>query len=256
MLRVYLPAPKSLISQRFGDNANYSYSRDGLKGHTSYDWGMPWGAPIPNCVANAYCYSNMHLNDPILMDYRAVFFICESDDGKVYEVSYGHLSKHATVVGKTYQVGETIGYVGNTGDCFAGAHEVTEAEKRAGSHAGAHLHGPQLRPVKRVTRRTKSAGWYLQDANGFLKINGFFFEILNYTNGYNGCVSLAPFSTETLASTYQAPVAPVTPSAPILDQKTVSELHDVADAIGTLPEANQPYFLGILQSILKAFGIR
>lgn len=213
-LKVFLPYPKSTITQRFGENANPFYAGEGLKGHSAYDFGVAWATPIPNCTADAYCYSIMHQNDKILMDYRAAFFIVETETG-IYEVSYGHMSTILAIPGRTYKVGETIGLVGNTGPVYAGDHEVTEAEKEAGSHAGSHLHGPQIRPVKKVTKATKNSVWYLQDANGFYKKDGYFFEILNYDNGYNGCVSLAPFSTETLATAPQQPASPVPPPAPV-----------------------------------------
>lgn len=244
-LEVYLPAQKALITQRFGDNANLSYARDGLKGHSAYDWGMPYGAPIPNCVPNAYCYSNMHENDPVLMDYRAVFFIVETDTG-VYEISYGHLSKHTATVGKTYQVGETIGFVGNTGDCFSGSHEVTEAEKRAGSHAGAHLHGPQVRVLKK-TKKLTSRSHPLYDENGLLEIDGYYFDVPDYGNGYNGCVSLASFSTETLASDYIGPSGQV-PSKVI--QEGLKAVSAALEATPRVPVAEQGNWLEALKSFL------
>lgn len=218
-LAVYLPASKSLITQRFGDNANISYARDGLKGHTAYDWGMPYGAPIPNCVKDAYCYSRMHEGDPTLMDYRAVFFIVETETG-VYEVSYGHLSGFVAEVGKIYQPGDVIGYVGNTGDVFSGQHEVTEAEKDAGSHSGAHLHGPQIRPLRKVLQFTKGSIRIYSEAGSYLKLGDYFFEVLDYNNGYNGCVSLAPFSTETLAIDYHAPI--IQPASETVMQEAIA----------------------------------
>lgn len=203
-LQVYLPYAKNFIAQRFGENANSLYASQGLKGHTSFDWGVPWGTPIPNCTPNAYCYSLMHLDDPVLMDYRAIFFIVETETG-LYEVSYGHVSHATAEVGKTYQVGDIIGNVGNTGACYVGQHLVTEAEKEAGSHAGAHLHGPQIR----LLTKTKYSNMFdhyitLTDGNKYVDKAGYFYGVPGYDNGYNGCISLADFSTETLA----VPVAP------------------------------------------------
>lgn len=196
-LKVFLPYSKTLITQRFGDNANPLYASQGLKGHTAYDWGAPYGSTIPNCTPDAYCYSRMHEGDKNLMDYKAVFFIVETEDG-VYEVSYGHLSGFVAEVGKTYQVGDVIGYVGNSGEVYVGQHEVTEAEKEAGSQAGAHLHGPQIRPLLKVAKITAKM-WPIYDIKGPLKIGKWFYVVKDYESGYNGCVSLAGFSTETLA---------------------------------------------------------
>lgn len=219
-MNIYLPFSKLLITQKFGDNANPLYAQEGLKGHPAYDWGAPWDSPVRNCAASAYCYSVMHKDDPTLMDYRAVFTIVE-DGNDIYELSYGHLHTIVAEVGKTYQVGDILGTVGNTGPVYAGSHEVTEAEKDAGSHAGAHLHGPQVRPVMRVKTIDYSSGnGYLMDATGFYKdSDGWYYKIINYTNGYNGCINFAPFSTETLAIDYkpvqastQAEVAAVLPT--------------------------------------------
>jgi hypothetical protein len=211
-LAVYLPYPKATIAQRFGANANPLYASQGLQGHTAYDWGVPWGTEIPNCVANAYCYSLMHVDDPVLMDYRAAFFIVETQTG-VYEVSYGHLSEASAEVGKTYQVGDIIGKVGNTGACYVGQHLVTEAEKRAGSHAGAHLHGPQIRILAKTQFSNKYDRYVtLADGSKFVDRAGYFYGIPGYNNGYNGCVSLAKFSTERLA--VKAPEAPQDPVLP------------------------------------------
>ena len=244
-MEVYLPYPKSTITQRFGENANPLYAGQGLKGHPAYDWGVPWGTDVPNCVANAYCYSVMHKDDPTLMDYRAVFTLVEDGD-VVYEVSYGHLSEIDAVVGQTYQVGDILGKVGNTGPVFAGSHEVTEAEKDAGSHAGAHLHGPQIRVCKKVKTIVSGPGifnHYLMDENGFYKdADGNYYEVPDYQNGYNGCISLAPFSTETIAS----------------DQKTLAEAEaqivttatNITAQVAQLPKDQQKVYISPLKALV------
>lgn len=241
-LNVYLPYPKSTITQRFGENANPLYKGDGLKGHTAYDWGVPYGTKIPNCTPDAYCYSIMHQNDPVLMDYRAAFFIVETQTG-VYEVSYGHMSTILALPGQTYQPGDTIGLVGNTGPVYQGDHEVTEAEKDAGSHAGAHLHGPQIRPVKKV-KITDNKHQYLSTEKGIYQDNdGFYYLVPNYNNGYNGCVSLAPFSTETLAIDYKPPVVPNV-------AKIVNDTAQALQQVKTLPISQQESFLERIKDIL------
>lgn len=253
-LEVYLPYPKSTITQRFGENANSSYAADGLKGHTAYDWGVPYGTPIPNCTADAYCYSVMHKDDPVLMDYRAAFFIVETDTG-VYEISYGHMSEIIAVPGNTYQVGDTIGLVGNTGPVFAGQHEVTEAEKDAGSHAGAHLHGPQIRVLQKVTETHTGPGFFnhyltTDGINLYRDKDGFYYEVPTYQNGYNGCVSMAQFSTETLATDYVKLQEA---------QNIVSQAQNIATEVAQLPpEKRAPIvnpLLALLESIKKWLGL-
>lgn len=243
-LEVYLPYPKSTISQRFGENANTLYKNDGLLGHPSYDWVVPYGTPIPNCIADSYCYAILHKNDPVLMDYRAACFIVETKMG-VYEIVYGHMSEILAEVGKTYQVGNLIGKIGNTGDVFVGQHEVTEGEKRSGSHAGSHLHGPQIRVLAK-TKFTNKYQHYIYDANGFYQDkDGYYYGIPNYSNGYNGTVSLAPFSTETLA----------------IPQPTNNSVQQIVDAIppiikeiDALPGAQQSSFRQLLINVLQSLS--
>lgn len=245
-LQVWLPYPKTLITQRFGDNANISYSRDGLKGHTAYDWGADWGAAIYNCTKDAYCYSLMHKDNPDPSLYRAVFMIVETEAG-TYEISYGHCSEILAEVGKTYQVGDTIARVGNTGDVFVGEHEVTKAERLAGSHAGAHLHGPQIRPVRKVPAMNR-ARHYLSNENGPVYRDGFYYEVINFENGYNGCVSLRDFSTEQVADQYVPPA----PAADPVTAEVIAEVPHVIEQIQTLPVQNRSFFYTILQKILAA----
>lgn len=239
-LQVYLPYSKKFITQRFGENANGSYARDGLKGHTAYDWGVAYGTPIPNCVANAYCYSLLNKDSADPSKYRAVCTLVETNDG-VFEVSYGHCSKILAEVGKTYQVGEILANIGNTGDVFTD-HEITKAERLKGSKAGAHLHGPQIRAVKKVKKQT-AGKQYLSDAFGIYKKDGFYYEISTYTNGYNGCINpYLPWSTETLASSYKAPIV----------VEIVKNTSTALETIKTLPEAEQGPFLERIKEILLA----
>lgn len=238
-MNVYLPYPKSKISQRFGYNANPLYAAEKLKGHTSYDWDVPYGTPILNCIANAYCYSvlNKDSKDPDL--YKAAYFLVE--DAGIYEVSYGHMSTVLAEVGKTYQVGEPIGLVGNTGPVYSGDHFVTKAEKLAGSHAGSHLHGPQIRPVKK-SRHTYKYEMYLYDNTGrYTDKDGNFYQVLDYYNGYNGCVSLAPFSTETVVPAY-------IPAPPVSEIKVTVPY---VEAVASAKRWNSGSFLQMVLSILK-----
>lgn len=223
--QVYLPYEKKYITQRFADNANYSYARDGLKGHTAYDWGVLWGTPIPNCTADAYCYSLMNKDNADPARYRAVFMLADTEDG-TFEVSYGHCSDIFAEIGKTYQVGDIIANIGNTGDVFTD-HEVTREERLDGSHAGAHLHGPQVRAVTKVKKITKGKH-YLETESGKLKKDGFYFEVIEYENGYNGCINpYRPWSTETLAIKLAPVIIPV-PN----DPKT--RLSKLLDALASL----------------------
>jgi len=189
-LEIYLPAPLSRVTQGWNQNANDFYKDNGLTGHTSYDWHFDHGEDVPNCVKDAYCYSVMNKDHQDPMKYRAVFTLVNADNGfsDWAEVSYGHADKILAEVGKTYQPGDILMTAGNTGDVYAGGRYVTKEEKLKGSKAGTHLHGPQVRPVKRV-KKTSRRKEYLYDGFGILKIDGYYFEIVDYNNGVNGCVN-------------------------------------------------------------------
>jgi len=193
-LQLIYPASKSLITQGFSENANESYARDGLIGHTAVDWGISWGNPIINCAEDAYCYSVMNRGHMDPMKYRAVFTLVNAYNGvsEWSEVSYGHLDEINAEVGKMYQPKDILGTCGNTGTVFTWGREVTLEEKLRGSKAGTHLHGPQVRPVKRVKRTTRR-NRYLYNGSGIFKKDGYYFEIINYENGTNGCINPVPF---------------------------------------------------------------
>jgi murein DD-endopeptidase MepM/ murein hydrolase activator NlpD len=186
------PFALSTIVQGFGDNAVTAYAGMGLKGHPGQDYGVPYGTPI-KCAVKSQCYSTMSKNNPNLMAYRAVFTIID-DVNCSYEVSYGHCSEMYAVPGKTYDVGEVLALVGNTGDVYVGGAEVTNAEKIAGSHAGAHLHF-QVRVLQKesATIPTDNTKHYVNDGFGILTLNGFHYYVPDFNNGYNGCVDPEPF---------------------------------------------------------------
>lgn len=149
---------------------------------------MRYGDDVFACV-DAPVYSVINRNNPDLMRYRAVYQLLEVGD-LVYEISYGHLGRIDVAPGDFVRAGQVIGSVGNTGTVFAGDHEVTKAEKDAGSKAGAHLHGPQIRVCRKVSR-TVPGGNYLHDGNGIYYRNAYY-EILDYDNGFNGCIDPWP----------------------------------------------------------------
>lgn len=186
---LWLPAPISLITQRFGQNANDSYHTDHLAGHTAIDWAIPYGDPIFACVS-APVYSVINRNNPDKMRYRAVFQLLEVGD-VVYEISYGHLDTIYVAPGTFVNAGEVLGTCGNTGTVYSGSQLVTGDSKNAGSKAGAHLHGPQVRLCRKVSR-TVPGHTYLNDGNGIYYKNGWYYEVINYDNGFNGCIDPWP----------------------------------------------------------------
>ena len=148
------PLPLDQVTQRFALNANASYSEDGLKGHTAWDWAGTYGAPLYSC-SEGYVYSVLNRNNPDPERYRAVYVLFDTGE-VVYEISYGHLNEIFAKVGDKVTPGDVLGTIGNTGAVYAGGRKVTKQERLNGSKAGTHLHGPQVRACKK-TKQTLAA---------------------------------------------------------------------------------------------------
>lgn len=194
MFELYDPFPRRYLTQGFGLNANSFYKEHALKGHPGDDWGVPHGTKIP-CCADSYIYSI--LTSPDKAKYRAVFTIVETGTDIVYEVSYGHLDDIHAIIGSYVKIGDILGTVGNTGDVYSNGVKVTEEEQRAGSKKGAHLH-LQVRKC-RMVKETRHSGNYLHDGNGILRYKGHYVEIVDFNNGFNGCIDGAPFKNGKVA---------------------------------------------------------
>ena len=193
-MKLIYPLENCRVTQPFGANANESYSKDGLKGHTAIDLVSQYNAPLRASVTGEV-FSVLNKGNPDPMRYRAVFQIYDDVDYS-YEVSYGHCNEIYAEVGKVYQQGEPLAGLateGNTGTCYGGSpvHLITREEKLAGSTDGYHCHF-QVRKCIRVTKRSKGKT-YLRNSEGFLKRNNFYYEVVDYDLGYNGCVDPAPF---------------------------------------------------------------
>jgi murein DD-endopeptidase MepM/ murein hydrolase activator NlpD len=184
---LYLPFPASTITQPFGANDNPLYASQGLKGHTAPDFDVPWGSPIRACE-DGLIYSVMNKDNPDPTRYRAVYQLVQ--DGEVfYELCYGHMNDIYVRPGQRVMAGDIIGTVGNTGPVYHDGAPVSKEARLAGSHQGAHLHGPQVRPCRRV-KVSSPTGQLLSDGFGVYRdAEGHYFEVLNYQNGYNGCVA-------------------------------------------------------------------
>jgi murein DD-endopeptidase MepM/ murein hydrolase activator NlpD len=184
-MKLNYPLISGYISQKFGANANSLYKSQGLKGHTAVDFQSTYNDTILPAI-EAPVYSLMNENNPDPMKYRAVFQIYDDIDFS-YEISYGHCNKISCKEG---QIPQVIGTEGNTGDCYVEGRLVTKEEKLQGSTQGFHLHF-QVRKCKRVPKR--GSGHYLRNSGGFYRKDGLFYEIVDYDNGYNGCVDPLQF---------------------------------------------------------------
>lgn len=195
---IYQPFDSSLIVQKFGENLTPYYAAHGLKGHTGIDYAAPWGASILQCLEGAFVYSTMHKDDQNLANYRAVFTMWDDPHSDIsYEISYGHCNDITAQVGTTPKIGNVIASVGNTGHVAMNGVVVTEDAKLAGSRDGAHLHF-QVRKCQRVPY-TDNSMQLVQDGNGVLILNGMYYKVVHYKNGYNGCVDPELFISSVLA---------------------------------------------------------
>lgn len=149
------------------------------------------------------------------MNYRAVCQLLVLDDC-VLEITYGHVNDILFTTGYP-TIGQQLATVGNTGDVFSGQHEVTEAEKLAGSHAGAHLHF-QVRYCQKSPTCNTQKYHYLADENGTPYFDGSYYLIPNYTNGYNGCIDPIPFLQKQVQQITEQLVQTEEQAIPLLQQ--------------------------------------
>lgn len=179
--------PEGFLSQPFAANYNPSYKNGGLKGHTGEDYVLGFKKEI-NAVVTGEVFSILNEHNPNTTKYRAVFQLV--DDGQfVYEVSYGHIDTALCEEGQVVTVGQPIATEGNWGTCYSGGKLVTPEEKPTGK--GSHLHF-QVRKCIKVKKRS-SKKQYIRNSEGYVKLDGNFIEVVDYDNGYNGCVSPEPF---------------------------------------------------------------
>lgn len=197
-----LVPPKPTIGQKFGANAVALYNGQGLKGHTGVDYGFNYGEPVRSST-DSYCYSIVNKDNPDPSKYRAVFTLVEEGD-IAYEISYGHCSEIYVRPNEYLKQGDIIAAAGNTGDVYQLGVPISKEDRLAGSRAGSHLHF-QVRLCKKV-RNLSEHNHYLYDGFGLFVRDGYFYEIVDYNEGYNGCIDPEPFFKDTK-------LAPQTPTS-------------------------------------------
>lgn len=195
-MKYFYPLESWITTQVFGGNANPFYAGEGLKGHPAIDGtssdGAPFGKPVLAAIGSTV-YKVINRNNPDLSKYRAVFTLHE-EGGRFVELVYGHLKDIYVEPGDVLLPLQPIGTCGNTGAVYAKGVEVTTAQKLAGSHAGAHPHFQ--RRYCHVTLSIDPSKRYLSgtpdDSKPYQDRHGFFYEIEEYENGFNGCSDPLP----------------------------------------------------------------
>ena len=169
-------------TQGFGENANPFYKGDGLKGHTGIDIVCGSYSSIQPKM-RFYVYKVLNGTTQIASDgsgFTGVFGIDEENN----EWLYGHCIPIAEE-GRWYETWETIGYESNKGRVYSGGIEITKSMQDAGDTRGHHRH-IQKRECEKVSELTKIP---LYKYGGEpLQIDGKYIQIIDYNNGFNGCV--------------------------------------------------------------------
>lgn len=176
------------IGQCFGGNANPFYKGIGLKGHTGWDENCGWGTDIASYV-NGKVYSLYTPDKPASDGFTAIYTLVETPL-ETFEFCVGHVSQINVKIGDNITKGQIIGKEGNHGVVYSGGQLITLAMQAAGDHRGNHRHNQKRCLVKSKTAVPGKT--YLSTVNG-LYFDGNYYEIVNYNNGYNGCVDfMAP----------------------------------------------------------------
>lgn len=170
------------LGQPFGVNFNPSYHAGGLLGHTGRDYNCGYGSPIAS-LCNGLVYSTYPIEKPANDGYTAVFTLVETPL-ETFEFSYGHVSEIDCTIGQQVKVGDIIAKEGNHGTVYVGNTLITLAQEQAGDHDGHHRHY-QKRPV--IKSKTLN-GHGLQTADGMFMQDGYYYQVYDYENGFNGCV--------------------------------------------------------------------
>lgn len=185
-MKLQYPYSKFVKTQGFGQNATSTYKASGWLGHTGLDLVADFGSKIYACIGG-YVHEVSNKDNPNPERGRAVKVLYQ-ESGLTYEIGYHHLDHIEVSVGDEIKVGQLIGTQGNTGNVYSGGERVTKEMRLNGSKAGTHLH-LEVRLCKQVEKKEKGKT-YLK--NG-VDINGFYYEIVEYGNGYNGCVDPEQF---------------------------------------------------------------
>lgn len=195
-MELYYPTKRPLNqSQGFNQNKVSLYGDQGMTGHSGLDIVGNYGDIIYSAI-DCYLYSTINMGESP-DKYRAVYTIIDDKDFS-YEVTYGHVIECIQPLKQFVKAGTPIAKMGNFGDVFVGGRKVTKEEREQGSTAGTHLHF-QVRKAIKVSK-TQTGKKYLRDANGYIKSEGMYYEVVDYNNGVNGCVDPAQFWNQKYAN--------------------------------------------------------
>lgn len=190
------------VSQTFGSNALTTYVQGGLKGHTGVDSGCGFGTPIKSYWDNEYVYKVLTKENPSNdgSGFTGVFTLVEQD-GEVFEFLYGHCNPNVTV-GQIFTKGTVLGTEANNGEVYQFGLRITLEMQKAGDMRGSHRHD-QKRLLRKDAFILPSTTYITNYGGGYTFHNGTYYAVLDYDNGYRGCVdfvdtTLLPTKRQTL----------------------------------------------------------
>ena len=176
---------KCTTTQGFGPSTAYKP----LKGHPGKDRVCGFLSPI-YAEFDGYVYKTFTLEDPASDGFTAICQIVETAQ-ETFEFIYGHPNVVLCSVGQFIRKGQLIGLEGNQGFVMVNGRIPTDEERKKG--VGSHRHY-QKRLVKKVSTLDPSKKYLDQrlpnNVRGYQYCDdaGFFYEVVDHSNGYNGCV--------------------------------------------------------------------
>lgn len=175
------------VAQGFGGNATATYKAGGLLGHSGIDQDCGFGSDIHSIWDSEYVYKVLTKENPSNdgSGFTGIFTIVEQG-GKCFEFLYGHCNPSSGLLGKTITKGTVIGTQANNGEVYSNGERITLEMQKAGDKRGTHRHD-QARELRKDISIQSNTRYLTALGGGYLYINGFFYAIPNYNNGFNGC---------------------------------------------------------------------
>lgn len=182
--------PQCKIGQPFRGNAVATYKAGGLLGHTGVDNQCGYGTPINSYWDKEYVYKVLTKENPSNdgSGFTGIFTIVEQG-GKLFEFLYGHCNPNPLLLGTYLTKNQFIGREANNGEVYSGKdgnERITLAMQKAGDIRGAHRHD-QARELRKDTVVQPNTRYLTTLGGGYLYLDGFFYAIPNYSNGFAGC---------------------------------------------------------------------
>lgn len=215
------------LTQAFGANATPTYVAGGLKGHSGVDFDNGYGSPIHSYWNEEYVYKVLTVDNPANdgSGFTGVFTIVEQD-GKVFEFLYGHCNP-TVKVGSILTKGSVLGTQSNNGECYSGGVRITLEMQKNGDHRGTHRHDQARELVKSNVSQPNTR--YISDNAGNICINGNYYSITNFSNGYNGCFDWLTWQNTTNTSASLTPSTFNTMMLAIRDYQVSKGIMDFAN---------------------------